>query len=867
MDTLRTLLLQHLSEADFPVDRREGLVEELVASATLELSGEDSLPTPPPRPEALPGERYTPLRVIGKGGMGEVERVRDESLGRVVVRKLIREELDETARSRFETEARVTGRLQHPAIIPVYESGRLGSGRPWYTMPEVRGRTLREIIREVHEVSGAGVWGPDVDGWTFRRVVDVVRRVAEAVAYAHAQGVLHRDIKPQNIMVGEFGQVFLLDWGLAHIQPGSIAALLEGDAQTAYPGRILGTPSYMPPEQASGDALRIGEPTDVYALGATLYCALAGRPPYRGPVSAVLQALRTRPPEPLSELLSQLHLPPEPELVDLCERCLVADPSTRLQTAAAVARELTDWLDGAWRREQADHAVEQADQLLPESTRLRASAASLRSTAELMLSAVPSWAPAAEKREAWARQDRANAAEREAELAEVAHLQSLHTALELVPDYPAALSRLARWYRAEHARAEALGDRAQAARSAFLLETYDRGEHRTYLAGDGTLSLSCPVPEAVVHLHRYVEQDRRLVPSPIQAPLPLPLEGHPLPMGRYLAVVEAPGHTPVRCPVLVERQSRWTLVPPGAQGPSPIWLPPAGELLDDEVHVPAGWFHHGGDPLAHASFAAGRSWVPDFAMKRHPVTHADFLAFVNDLMAQGRVEEAWAAVPRSQGGVRGSEGLPCYDFGEDGRFHLGTDAEGDTWAPDWPVMLVDWVAARAYCAWRSAQDGLRDRRTAWRLPWELEFEKAARGTDRRTYPYGDHYDPSFSCTRASHGTRPLPRPIHDFPLDESPYGILGLGGNVRTWCLDTWSPDTPSLPEDPGAPESVVPLEDVSEPNQRAPRCIRGGSWFAQPAGARCAYRFSILPTVRFDFVGIRLVRSLSRESRRAAVP
>jgi serine/threonine-protein kinase len=193
--------------------------------------------------------------------------------------------LQDDAEQRFLREARLTGALQHPGIVPVHNLGRLADGRLFYTMKLVRGRTLAELLRDEPD-------GPE----RLPRLLAVVEKVCQAVAYAHSRGVIHRDLKPSNVMVGQFGEVQVMDWGLAkelsRTEPAVVPDEATEDVETvgrveeaaglSRAGAALGTPAYMPPEQAAGDWDIVDERADVFALGAILCQALTGQPPYQG---------------------------------------------------------------------------------------------------------------------------------------------------------------------------------------------------------------------------------------------------------------------------------------------------------------------------------------------------------------------------------------------------------------------------------------------------------------------------------------------------------------------------------------------------------------------------------------------------------
>ena len=209
-------------------------------------------------------ERYHIIEDIGRGGMGFVRLAYDHSLSREVALKTLRPERasDSLAQEVFLAEARVTGQLEHPQIVPVHDLGVLPSGELYYTMKRVRGTDLSRIINGLIRNQD-----PELSKrYTLYRLVSIFVQTCQGIAYAHAQGVLHRDIKPANIMVGDFAEVLVLDWGLAL----RYTAITEADRRRQT-GRAVGTPGYMAPEQAAGELDRMGPTADVFSLGSVLY--------------------------------------------------------------------------------------------------------------------------------------------------------------------------------------------------------------------------------------------------------------------------------------------------------------------------------------------------------------------------------------------------------------------------------------------------------------------------------------------------------------------------------------------------------------------------------------------------------------------
>jgi predicted Ser/Thr protein kinase len=258
---------------------------------------------------------YELLQVIGRGGMGVVYKARQRSLDRVVALKMILQGqlTDQSAVERFYEEARSAATLDHPHIVPIYEIGR-EDGQHYFTMAFVEGTSLKALgaggrLRTPAEVAG------------------IVAAVAEAVQFAHDKGIIHRDLKPDNVLIDHHGRPRVTDFGLAK--------RLEGGPGLTLSGQILGTPAYMAPEQARGDAAALGAAADVYGLGGILYFLLTGQPPFTGDhMGEVLYQLMASAPVPPR----QLNPAVPPELEAVCLKCLEKDPGRRYPSAAAVAQ-------------------------------------------------------------------------------------------------------------------------------------------------------------------------------------------------------------------------------------------------------------------------------------------------------------------------------------------------------------------------------------------------------------------------------------------------------------------------------------------------------------------------------------------------
>jgi serine/threonine-protein kinase len=246
---------------------------------------------------------------------------------------------DDTETARFIREARVTAMIPHPGTVPLYEIGRDRSGHPYFTMKKLEGRDLRSILADINFRNHR-----TRELYPLERLIDVLISAAQTVMFAHAQGVIHRDLKPANILIGEFGEVTVLDWGLAKIHGEATpenALPPTGKAGIALeltqPGRRFGTPLYMSPEQARGDDT--DERTDVYALGIVLFEILTGKPLVFGnDLDDVLSQILDRPTPIPSQVSPKADIPPELEAI--CLRCLEKDPAARYAAVTDLVADL-----------------------------------------------------------------------------------------------------------------------------------------------------------------------------------------------------------------------------------------------------------------------------------------------------------------------------------------------------------------------------------------------------------------------------------------------------------------------------------------------------------------------------------------------
>ena len=304
---------------------------------------------------------------IDRGGMGVILRVWDENLKRELAMKVIRgqEKLGDQSTpsasaalmARFVREAEITGQLDHPGVVPVHEIGNDEQGRQFFTMRLIRGESLGVVNQHLRAKRG---------NWTQTRVLEVIVKVCDTLAYAHSKGVIHRDLKPMNIMVGQFGETYVMDWGLAKVigeqdfahgrsEPNSVEVTTDtvsihhsglGLSDATLDGSVIGTPSYMPPEQASGKINALDRRSDIYSVGTMLYELLANVKPYGddktiAPTQKILKAVLAGPPTPIAQLNPKVPS----ELVAICERAMERSQEDRYASMGEMAEDRRAYLE------------------------------------------------------------------------------------------------------------------------------------------------------------------------------------------------------------------------------------------------------------------------------------------------------------------------------------------------------------------------------------------------------------------------------------------------------------------------------------------------------------------------------------------
>jgi serine/threonine-protein kinase len=762
------------------------------------------------------GARYAEIGELGRGGMGRVALVEDRRLGRrVALKTRLSRDDDRRAGLRFLEEARATAQLEHPSIVPVYDLDRDADGRPFFTMRAVGGRSLTAVLDALR----GGAAEP-----TLAELLLVFLKVCDAVAYAHDRGVLHRDLKPDNVMLGAFGEVFVMDWGLARVGDGdgqapaeaedeasgssSVRSVRPDSGRLTAAGSLVGTPGYMAPEQARGTEA-LDERADVFALGAILYEMLTLRPAIEGERGSVrlVRTINESPPPP-HERAPERKVPRG--LSALTMRALARDRDARLPTVMAlrdgVAAELEGSREAARRRAEAERKLARAEAHLREHDRRRAADEGRAAAFAVRRAELSRACDDLEARLAlWEDEARAERSRARARRAFWDAYGALVSAAQDDPGHPAIRRRLVDLLLRRGDALERGHDRSGAADLRALARQHDDAHVEAVLGAPGRVEVrTWPVEVGV----RAVRQEARG---------PLLVDGRALELGRGPGPFALPAGswrlelTPAaRPPVVVPLR-----VEPGRAQALEVWIPPAEAIPNGFVYVPGGRWTVGGDRDAQAPEPRRSVELGPFALARRLVTMREWAELLNDV---GPARAARLA-PRVADRV-------YWHPDPDGRYRVPwTDADGDVLTADDPAFMVGPEAADAYAAWAAARSG-----RPLRLPTSEEWEVAARGADERLYPWGDGFDPALCWMGSSFGSPKVgPRPVGTRPFDRSPFGVLDMAGLIR----------------------------EHTSTEVHGRRVARGGAWHAAEAQCRIGSMTYIARGQSYISYGVRLACSL----------
>ena len=719
----------------------QDLVRPLVGSAADLVIEPPAESTDTPVPFPLPA-RYRWISTLGEGGQGRVELVFDRDLGRQVALKTLHLMKDQDRHlTEFYAEARITGQLEHPNIMPVHDAGQLPDGRLFYTMRRMPGENLHNVLSKLRRGDA-----DTLRRWSLADLVRVLRQACMGVGYAHDSDVLHRDLKPANILLGGHDEVLVVDWGIARFVPkkdgvgvtDSIRRRLWSEARDPRRERVRGSPPYMAPEQVKHPD-QVGAAADVFCLGVILYEILTRFPPFSGKnVEAVVEALCHEKPVPPRERAPQLSIPAE--LEEICLRALEKFPGHRFASATELGEALGRWQSGTRRKELASRRLREATEMRSRYQvlvgRKRGAIAQLLKSRGPVGRHRPNAGPAAELSMV---SDRVDSLVRAADGVFAEAVWALSRALADDPENNTAQSQLAELYSDRYAEAERSGLTREMSYFRGLLRQFDDGRWGRWLRAGGELQVAVRPEGTELVLRRIEERDGRLVPGEsVDARSPGEWSVAP---GRYALVPKGHSDPGWHYPVLLRRNQRLRLQ-----------LDLRGEEHAGErfCFVPGGHSLLGGDPLAPGSEPEREQEIPAFAIARHPVSvgaYARFLVWLDrmdEAKARERTPANWADQTR-RGGTR-------------------------------PVTNLSLLDARRYCAWLTQLTGVHIR-----LPSSDEWEKAVRGTDGRFWPWGNTFVSTATASlHTCEPSEPLPVP-GSFPLDSSPFGVEDGVGLVWEW--------------------------------------------------------------------------------------
>ena len=762
------------------------------------------------------GSRYLADRELGRGAMGVVQLVLDQDLQREVALKTLLPEDAKRAGSRAHLirEARLAGGLEHPNIVPIYELGLLEDKQPFFTMRRLQGHTLSDILRRHADSRDQAP-----EGYGRVRLLTIFIQVCMAVEFAHSRGIVHRDVKPDNIMLGDFGEVQLLDWGIARMTD-------ESDPDEDDGMSLTGTPGYMAPEQILGGSAPASTVSDVYSLGAVLYELLTLHRPFEhADAEEVIVMCCSEDPTPPSKRAPQRFIPSE--LDEVCLAALRRDPATRTSSARALARQLEHFMEGVREKER---LIREAAEKVLEGQSLTARYEAMRQELSYTLKQsreirgqIRPWSNVENKRPMWELQDRARTLRDEVADAFTEATKSFAGALDRMSDHKQAREGLAHLWWSRFVDDERSDDSISARQSKAMVESYDDGDFADRLRGDGRLTLLTDPADAEVWLYSYKEQDRRLQPTDERFLGHSPLRGVPIPMGSHVLVLRDELLPEVRYPVSIRRLQHH-------EGYVRFYKESA--IGDSFVYIPGGPFLARGGTTEYGDTEDTREVIlPDFAIGRFPVTFREYMSFINSL-DNSNPEECLDRMPRTAlEGVfceRDDEGLwrPIRDIVFEGKIReIYPDPDA---VLDLPVVGVSWADADAWCEWASERLDLD-----LRLPTENEWEKAARGVDGRRFPWGNAYDSTFANWSGSRPMFSQLEPIGTYPYDESAYGVRDLCGGASNWCANWFKREQNTRP-------------------------LRGNNWSTSNARSM-AERTGAFPRMCSGTAGFRIARSLKR--------
>ena len=758
-------------------------------NADLKIRPESSRSTNLTAPIPLP-PRYSWLGPLGEGGQGSVELVEDHDLGRrLALKTLLPHKRSGEHLLDLYREARITGQLDHPQIIRIYDVGQLPDGRLYYTMPRMPGASLHDVLVLLRRHDR-----DTEERWDLPALVSALEKACAGVGYAHAHGVIHRDLKPANILLGEHGEVLVVDWGIALLvettaDEDTQKALLWSQTGEVRKERVRGSPPYMAPEQIQHPN-QVTPAADVFCLGVILYEALTGVSPFPGKdVETIVRGVCHVRPIPPRERNPKRAIPAE--LEEICLRALEKFPGHRFADASELAEALRSYLSGGRQQARATRRVKEARSMHERLQGL----ATRRDAARQKLEAanVPRVTPGESGVEMRVLIEQDNSVRRAADGVLTEALRCLQEGLSDAPRSPEVLELLGEFYAERYAEAERGGPGNHRPLYRALIGAFDDGKWQAWMNAGCEVSVDTLPISSPLELLRLEERAGALRISESLGVLSQ-RTCTALAPGRYALAPAIEGaeteslSIPRRWiyPLLLRRGERLSLR---------IDLRGEDEAGEAFAFVPGGPALLGGDSEASGSGALRTVSLPPFSISQHPVTVGAYDRFLSALRGES------LAVARQ----RRPEGF-------DQQLRTGQDR---------PVVGMNQEDARAYAAWLAT---MTDR--VIRLPRADEWEKSVRAADGRAYPWGDGWRRSYCASVLTCQPSDLPPAISAFPHDCSPFGVRGGAGGVWEWTDD----------------------------NGNDGALVVGGSIISEAGGCRVAARRALKPASKLPFLGFRVL-------------
>lgn len=674
-------------------------------------------------------ERYLTRDLLGHGGFSLVHKVYDVKIGRDIAVKNLNPNATEVMQHTFLLEARIMSQLDHPGILPVYDfienHSMLDDVTFGYSMRIATHNSLYEYLKtkKIHD---------------HYKICNILIQVSLALEHAHQRGVLHRDIKPHNILLGHEGEVYLTDWGVCTLMPHHPDYRFLSESMKSL---IVGTPAYMAPEQIQKGYHKITTVTDVYGLGATLYHTLSGVSPYsESNLSDVLQAMKDGRLITPSEVWKRKGKAfPYPKFLELiCLKSLSLNPQDRYQSAKEFADVLEKFTNGELEQERARESAQASydvgqDHLVHFIKHLNHHS-QLTNHVEIARSVYKRSRKDHDRLILWNLENTLDEILNPMEASFAHAISAFQSAIRDLPTHDDSRKSLIQLYKARYQQALEVNDQRMMIFFEERIKEYTTSKELIEFERSSELRLT-DLPKGTTvkvffsHLKRYSNDliEKCVIKNYTNETIFLK-------RGRYL----------IKC---IHKEASETRII--------LWIKKYQQL---EIKSPL--------PKKH-SVPPGFVYIKDkLAFGEYPVTISDYYDFLNDIspdhakMHQPRYHQT-AYCGRS----------------ENGRFELPyTDIEGDTWLHNWPVMLVSYHDACAYVEWLSKQMSARIR-----IPNEAEWLEAAGSSDGRSYPWGMNFDTSLCMMRESHEGRPIPVPVGSRKTDCSPYGIYCVAGNICQW--------------------------------------------------------------------------------------